>query len=117
MRLLNVTKADTPGELIIRAVMREDEYRRLMGNLDGLFVFATKTITERSSVTLTGARHARAKWLLVPKTIRKNFRGEEFDFDRVVCAAIPENGSLCIIFTAPKRRLPLPPNDDASALR
>ena len=96
-----------PAQVIIRGSMSEDEYRRLLGHLDELCVFARRTIAERASVTKTGARHARAKWLLVPKAIRAKFRGDEFDFDKVFCGAVEHNGAVCIIFTAPRRASPM----------
>lgn len=117
MKILNVTKAEAPGELVVRTMMREEEFRSLMGHLDDLIVLAPKTITEPSSITRTGAKHNRAKWLLVPKNVRRQFKCEDFDCDRILCGLSAASTVLCIAFILPKRLTPLTDGGCAAVVR
>ncbi len=85
-----------------------------MGHVDDLIVLAPKTITEPSSITRTGAKHNRAKWLLVPKNVRRQFKCEDFDCDRILCGLSAASTLLCITFILPKSPATSPSRDCAS---
>lgn len=82
----------------VNAIMGSAEFRQLLGNLDGLCVFATQIISEPATVIKTGAKHNYAKYFLFPSKLRKKFKGEEFDFQNLKCGTVEYKDKLFVVY-------------------
>lgn len=103
MRILRIEDSRKPNGIEIRGLMGNAEYEQLVGNLDNLMVVATRTITERATVTLTGARHSAAKYLLFPVRLRRQFKTDEFDFEKLLCGSLRYKDKLYIVYEVPRK--------------
>lgn len=103
MRILNVEDSKKKHGVIIRAIMGEPEFKQLVGNLDNLCVFATKTLTEPATFIKTGARHSFAKYLLLPVALRRKLKTDEFDFEQLACATIEYKDKVYVVYGVGKR--------------
>lgn len=114
-------QADKARGIIIRALVRENEFEQLQGHLDALCVFATKLITTPTSIIKTGARHSCAKYLLFPAALRRRFKTNEYAFDAISCGVILFPEALYAIYAVPRTatgvgRVPAPPPDSITAI-
>lgn len=98
MQILKIEDGKRPKAVKIHAVLGAPEYEQLLGSLDNLCVFATKTITEKSSVVKTGARHSFAKYALIPVALRRKIKAEEYDFENMKCGAVRYKDAVYLIF-------------------
>ena len=105
MMILHLERNTDPGFVEIRASMEDDEFEQLLGNLDELRVLAAKTITEPASVVQTGARHSYAKYLLFPVRVRRQFKRDGYDFDKLRCEAVKNRDKLYVSFEVGRRVL------------
>ncbi len=106
MEILNLSSGKKPNKVEIKAIMEETEFKRLLGYLDHLCVFETETIVEHSSAIKTGAKHSFARYLLFPVKFRKQFKTNEFDFEKLTCIAIKFEDNLFVIHKVPPKSLP-----------
>jgi len=102
--ILNLEQGQKPGTVEVKAIMEDAEFEQLVGNLDNLCVFATKTVTEPSSAIQTGARHSFARYLLFPVRLRRQFKTDEFDFDKLLCGAVEQKDKLYVIYGVPRKK-------------
>lgn len=98
MMILHLEQSQQPNAVEVKARMEDSEFEQLLGNLDELRVFASKTIIEPASVIQTGARHSYAKYLLFPVKLRRQFRTDEYDFEKLRCGALKHREKLYIIY-------------------
>lgn len=105
MEILNLSSGKKPNKVEIKAHMEVTEFRRLLGYLNHLCVFETETIAEHSSVIKTGARHRFAKYLLFPVKLRKQFKTNDFDFEKLTCVAIKFEDNLFVIYKVPPKSM------------
>ena len=103
MRIVKVKNSDKPNAVEIKALMGDAEYQQLIGHLQELCVFATRTIAERATCIKTGARHSFAKYLLFPVKLRRAFKTDEFDFDKIVCGTVKYREKLYVVYEVPRR--------------
>lgn len=102
MIILHLEQSQKPGAVEVRAIMDDAEFEQLIGNLDNLCVFAAKTITEPASAIQTGARHSYAKYLLFPVRLRRQFKTDDYDFDKIRCGVLKHKDKLYIIYEVPR---------------
>ncbi|MBI4454748.1 MAG: hypothetical protein HY644_02495 [Acidobacteria bacterium] len=112
MRILKVEKTAEPHVVRITAVLGETEFEQLAGNLDHLCIFSTKTICEPSRATRTGARHSWAGWLLFPKCLQRQFKTENFDFERIKCGVVKYLDKLYIVHEVSRKSFGSLPADN-----
>jgi len=62
-----------------------------------------KTITEPTSFTKTGARHSFAKYLLFPVKLRRQFKTDEFDFEKLQCGTVLYKDKLYVVYGVSKK--------------
>lgn len=103
MKISRLEAGKKPNSVEIKALMGASEFRQLLGYLDNLCVFETKTIVEHSSVIKTGARHNCAKYLLFPVKLRRKFKTDEFDFEKISCGKVEYKDSLFVIYKVPRK--------------
>ncbi len=103
MRILRIENSKKPNGVEINALMGEAEFRQLLGYLDNLCVFATKTIIEPATAIKTGARHSYAKYLLFPVKLRREFKTHDFDFEKIVCGTVKYREKLYVIYEVPRK--------------
>lgn len=103
MLITNVKNGAKRHLIEITAVLGDTEFEQLGGQLKGICVFSPVRISERASYTLTGARHATTKYLLLPKTLRREFRPGDFDFEKLQCGFIKYLDRIFIIYSVPLR--------------
>ena len=101
MKILSLEESGQPGSVVIKSTMGVPEFEQLIGRLDNLCVFATKTVNEPASFTKTGARHSWAKYLLFPVTLRRRFRTDHFDFEKLTCSTVLYKDGLYVIYKVP----------------
>ena len=103
MKILHVENSDRPNGVEIRALMGETEFKQLLGYLDNLCVFATRTCNQPAKAIRTGARASYSKWLLFPAKLRKQFKTDEFDFGKVLCSTVSYREKVYVVYEIPKR--------------
>lgn len=113
--ILHLEQSQKPGAVEVRAIMDDAEFEQLVGNLDNLCVFSTKTITETASAIQTGARHSYAKYLLFPVRLRRQFKTDDYNFEKIVCGAVKHGSKLYVIYEVPKKG-PMPLSEGQSQL-
>ena len=101
-----------PNGIIVTALLGNAEYEQFLGNLDNLCVFARRTITERATATKTGARHSYAKYLLFPVKLRRKFKTEKFDFQKITCGKLIYKDKLYVIYEIPRKQLLVSSNEE-----
>lgn len=89
--------------MVIEAFMENKEFHQLAGYLDNLVSFSAESITEPTRAIKTGARHARARYLLLPSKVRKSFKTDTHDFERIRCNCLENGSKLFIIFALEKK--------------
>ena len=114
MRILTFRDSRKPKGIEISALMGVPEFAQLAGNIENLCVFATKTITEPSSVIKTGARHSYAKYLLFPVKLRRLFKGTDFEFEKIVCGTVEYKDALYVVFGVRRKASTIEKGDDGS---
>jgi len=105
LMILHLEQSQQPNSVEVKARMEGSEFEQLLGNLDGLRVFASKTITEPASVVQTGARHSYAKYLLFPVKLRRQFQTDEYDFEKLRCGALRYRERLYVIYEVGRKGL------------
>ena len=108
MIILDLHKSKKPRGIEIRALLSDVEFEHLLGNLDSLCVFATKTIGEPASVIKTGARHSYTKYLLFPVKLRRQFKTDQYDFENISCGTIKYREKLYMIYGVERKGLVAP---------
>ena len=103
MRIVKITNSDKPNGIGIIGIMGSAEFEQLVGALDFLCVFSTKTIVERATAIKTGARLSHAKYLLFPVSLRRRFKTDEFDFEKIVCGSVRYRDKLYVIYEVPRK--------------
>jgi len=81
-----------------KGIIGVPEFEQLAGNLDNLCVFATKTVTEPSSVIKSGKRSQFSKYLLFPVALRRKFKTTDFDFEKLVCGVVEYKDALYVVY-------------------
>lgn len=104
--IFTLRKAESEGRLRIEGELTEQEYAELNGRLQGLRVFCADQISEPASVIKTGARHTYAKYLLFPVSLRRAWRADEYDFNRLRCGVLPSKETLYVIYAVPAKSSP-----------
>ena len=113
MIIIKLQKSTKPPRGIeIRALLSDVEFEHLLGNLDRLCVFATKTINEPATTIKTGARHSYAKYLLFPVRLRRLFKLDDFDFNKIACGAVKYRDKVYIIYGLPRKDAPVDNADE-----
>ena len=102
MRILHFKNRNKRHSVRITALMGAAEFRQLMGYIENLCLFATKTITEPSSFIKTGARHNCAKYLLFPVRLRRQFKIDDFDFSNLTCGTVEYMDKAYVIYQLPR---------------
>lgn len=107
MKVLNLKNGARKGNggVEFSGIMGGPEFRQLLGNLDSLCVFATQTITEGASFIKTGARHSYAKYFLFPVKLRRKYRADEYDFEKLLCGTVEYRDRLFVVYGVPKKGL------------
>ena len=103
MKIIDVSNGSRPDTVVIVGLVGGAEFRQLAGNLTSICLCATKTIVEKSSIIKTGARHSHAKYFLFPATLRRRFKTEEFNFEKIVCGSVRYRDKLYIIYEVPRK--------------
>jgi hypothetical protein len=103
LRILNLEASKRPRGIEIKALLSDTEFGQLLSQLDNLCVFATQTITEPATAIKTGARHSYAKYLLFPVKLRRQFKTDDFDFEKVECGAVKYRDKLYVIYGVPRK--------------
>lgn len=98
MKILRIDDGKRPTAVEIHAILGAPEFEQLLGSLDNLCVFATKTITERSSAIKTGARHSFAKYLLLPVSVRRKIKADEYDFENIRCGTVRHRDTVYVVY-------------------
>lgn len=98
MKILTLEENNRPHSVEIKAVMGDTEFQQLLGRLDNLAVFATETINAPAAAIKTGARHSYAKYLLFPVKLRREFRTDGYDFDKLDCGVVRYRDKLYVIY-------------------
>ena len=81
----------------VDAVLKMLEFKKLAGDLDHVVIFSDETITEKSSVVLTGARANRAKYFLFPSKLRRHIKMDHYDYKNIKVGYVEHEGELFII--------------------
>ena len=103
MIIIKLQKSTKPRGIEVRALMSDVEFEHLLGHLDHLCVFATKTISEPATTIKTGARHSYARYLLFPVRLRRQFKTDEFDFERISCGTVKYREKLYVVYAVPRK--------------
>ncbi|MDA2934367.1 hypothetical protein MYX82_08485 [Acidobacteria bacterium AH-259-D05] len=103
MRILYIENSKKPNGIEIRGLLGDAEFKQLVGNLDFLCVFATRTIIERATCIKTGARHSFAKYLLFPVKLRRQFKTDQFDFEKMNCGFVHYRDKVYVIYEVPRK--------------
>lgn len=102
MKILNLID-NTNNGVTIKAKMGTHEFEQLLGNLDNLCTFATKTINENATYIKTGSKHSYAKYLLFPVKLRRKYKANEYDYEQMQCGTIEYKQKLYVIYEVPKQ--------------
>ena len=111
VRILRLENSKKPNGIVITALLGDAEFKQLVGDLDNLCVFARKTIGERATAIKTGAKHSYAKYLLFPVKLRRQFKADEFDFQKIGCGSLKYRDKLYVIYEVPKKGILVPLKD------
>jgi hypothetical protein len=103
LKILRVDDGKRQNAVEIHAILGAPEFEQLLGSLDSLCVFATKTITEKSSVIKTGARHSFAKYLLLPVSVRRKIKSDEYDFENIKCGTVRHRDTIYVVYGIAKK--------------
>lgn len=106
MRIHVLKRADEDGNLEVVGQLSSQEYAELQGTLEDLRVFSIKRVSEPASSIKTGARHSYAKYLLFPVTLRRQWRTEQYDFEKLRCGVLPHEDILFVIYAVPAKSKP-----------
>lgn len=98
MRIIYLAKSQKPHGVEVKAIMSDVEFAHLEGRLENLCLFSTEAIKEPATATRTGAKHNAVKWLLFPATLRKKFKADDFDFEKVTCGTIKYRDKVYVIY-------------------
>ena len=101
MRIQRIQLSKKPGGLDIKALLGTAEYRQLQGRFLDLRIFSRSSLTLSASVVKTGSKHSYTKYLLFPVALRRKFRTDACNFDRVRCGVIRHKDSLYAIYEIP----------------
>jgi hypothetical protein len=108
LKILSVDNGQKSKGVVIRALLGNSEIEHLGGAMDNLCVFSTKTVTEPTTYTKTGAKNSYAKYLLFPSALRRRFKTDGFDFEHLKCGTIEYKENLYVMFEVP-RKMPAAP--------
>ncbi len=97
------TVENTSDGINISGHLIQEEFRQLAGELDPLSIFSPQTLSIPTAYTKTGARKSYAKWLLLPKPLRNDYKAKEYNFDNMMCGKLESLENLFIIYKIPKR--------------
>lgn len=103
---MKILKLDAEAEkegVIVKAFLTLTEFRSLSGDIENLVLFSEGVIKERTRAIKTGARHNHARYLLLPVCVRRAFKTETHDFEKIMCGAIEYRGSLFVVFRLVKK--------------
>ena len=103
MKILKITNGSKGDAVEIQALLGSAEFDQLIGTLDHICVFATRTITERATAIKTGARHSYAKYLLFPVSLRRRFKTDEYDFEKIKSGTVKYRDKLYVIYEVPRK--------------
>lgn len=89
---------------LLKASMKKEEFRNLLGIMDGLIIFASQNIDVPTKAIKTGARHSFARYLLLPISIRKLFKTETHDFDDIKVGMVEFEGDVYVVYRVMEKR-------------
>jgi hypothetical protein len=115
MRILNLENNKKARVIEIKAVLGETEFEQLAGDLDNLCLFSTKRVVEPSTAIKTGARHSYAKYLLFPVSLRRQYKTDDFDFEKLVCGVVKYRDKLFVLFGVPRKNVVISIKDDKAS--
>lgn len=104
IKITKVLNSDTNG-MQITAVMEKSEFTKIANNLDNVCVFTMDLATHPSSAIKTGARHSCAKYLLLPASLRKQFKTIEYDYRQLECGSLEYDDTIFVIYSIPRKIL------------
>src|SRR5258706_14328599 len=102
MKIVALEENKKPHGVEVKALLGDTEFQQLLGHLDNLAVFATETIDEPATAILTGARHSAARYLLFPVTLRRQFKTDDYDFEKLSCGVMKYRDMLYVIYGLPR---------------
>ncbi|MFQ5787154.1 MAG: hypothetical protein ACE5H1_04160 [Thermodesulfobacteriota bacterium] len=103
MKILDLDNHKKRNGVVINALLGNSEFKQLLGHLDCLCVFSTKTISEPASFTKIGAKHRHAKYLLFPVKLRRQFSLDEYDFDKLTCGCVEYKDKVFVVYGVSKK--------------
>jgi hypothetical protein len=101
VQITHVKRREGHSAVEITALIGSEEFRQLKGELSHLLIFPVQLVSERATYTKTGNRHNFAKYLLLPKHVRRQVPCAEFDFGQMHCAAVQGDGCKFVIYCVP----------------
>ena len=84
---------DDATKVIVEVIMEQDEYRRLRGEIDEVYLFSDKFADIPSKVSLRGRNEA-TQYFLIPRQLRKRFRVH----GGVSCQMLESDGKSIFIY-------------------
>ena len=114
MIIRTLKQSEEPGHLELTGLLTEEEYAELNGHLNDLRIFSDRLVTESANTIRSGARHSFAKYLLFPVTLRRRWRTDKHDFERLRCGTFCHRGMLYVIYAIPAKSTsyPVEPRDE-----
>lgn len=106
MIILDIRRSKKPKGVEITALLGIAEHLQLLGHIDSLCVFSSKTISEPTTLTRTGARNNFAKYLLFPAKLRRLYSADEYDFEKLTCGILKYKDRLYVIYGVPMKYPP-----------
>jgi hypothetical protein len=103
IKITSIRNTGNGGSMEITALLGPSEFKQLRGFLANICVFPTEMETMPASFTKTGSRHNNAKWLLLPRQIRKQLTLDEFDFSELRCASVSYRDMIFVVYGVPKK--------------
>jgi hypothetical protein len=100
---LDLKNSSKPNGVKIIGLMGSAEFKQLNGELNNLCVFATEAISEPTTIKKTGARHSYASYFLFPVKMRRQFKIEDYDFDKLRCGKVEYKDRLYVVYGVPKK--------------
>ncbi len=101
---LNIVRfrVEDDKSIMLELKATEEEFIQLKGHVSNLCVFSDFCISDHARVIKSGSRHNTSKYFLLPASIRRNFKG--YDYDNVKCGYIvSENQCVYFIYSAKKK--------------
>ncbi len=102
MKIVHIDNGAQATRVLITAFLGKPEFAQLNGHLENLCVFAPQLITDRATLTKTGARNSAAKYILFPKVLRPRFPIAEFDVGSLTCGTVKHGENLFVIYKVSK---------------